>query len=145
MPYYGKNKKGPKPYWKDKSNLTKKVFRTEISDYVGNELFPGCIVAYSSGSVLRFGVYEGVVRTEWNGHYTYRLQLCKTTKKGNVRRSVIGKLEYNKQSQEYSIPKNVVVIKNPLYALANPEIKKCMGAIDKLKDEGHLPQDFKVK
>jgi len=126
----------------------KEILRITISDCIGNELAPGSIVTYSSGAKLNFGVYEGVAKTvPFRGRpneFSYRIQLCKASASaGKVRRQVVGSIEL--VDGEFTSPGNMVVIKNPLYALGNSEVGKCLGAIDRLKDEGHLPEDFKVK
>lgn len=121
----------------------KEVLRVEISDCIGNTLTPGMIVAYSSGSKLKFGVYEGVFKLSSGKNTRYRIQLC-TAKKLKVRRNIIGSLTYDKENDEFSAPKNLVVVRNPLFHLGNENVAICLQAIDLLKDEGHLPQDFKI-
>jgi hypothetical protein len=102
------------------------------------------IVAYSAGSKLKFGVYEGVAKIGYGKNMRYRIQLC-TAKGMKVRRNVLGSLTYNKQDDEFSIPENLVVVQNPLYHLGNDAVAACLQAIDVLKDEGHLPDDFKAR
>lgn len=143
------------PYQSEKE----KVYRIEISDCIGNDLSPGMIIAYAAGAKLKFGVYEGVAKIKdfytsfssrslgaVNGRvsYRYRIQIC-TVKSGKVRRNIVGAINYDKDSDEFSNPENLVVVKNPLYHLGSKEVAMCLQAIDRLKDEGHLPHDFKAK
>ena len=126
----------------------KEVLRISISDCLNNEISPGNIVAYSSGASLSFGVFEGVAKSmpyyyNKSKDYSYRIQLCIISYSGKVRRQLLGRL--NLIDGEFTKAKNMVVINNPLYFLDNSDLAKCLEAIDLLKEEGHLPQDFKVK
>lgn len=117
----------------------KEVLRVEITDSIYNTMSPGMIVAYAAGSVLKFGVYEGVAKIGTR----YRIQLC-TAKGLKVRRNVLGKITYDDKADEFSPPENIIVVDNPLFRLGSDKIAGCLQAIDILKDEGHLPHDFKV-
>lgn len=143
MSYRNRNYGGSKyPY--RRSPEPKEVLRIEISDCIGNPLEPGMIVAYAAGSKLKFGVYEGVTKIGIGSNTRYRIQLC-TAKGMKVRRSVLGSLTYDKKEDEFSIPENLVVVKNPLYHLGSDAVAACLQAIDVLKDEGHLPDDYKAR
>lgn len=133
-----------KGYRRRKTTETKEILRIEISDCIGNELTPGMIIAYSAGAKLKFGVYEGVAKMTAGSRSRYRLQLC-TARNNKIRRQVMGLLSYNKDADEFSAPQNLVVVKNPLYHLGNQAVAECLQAIDKLKDEGLLPDDFKAR
>jgi hypothetical protein len=129
---------------RSKPHEEKEVLRIEITDCIGNELSPGMIVAYSAGAKLKFGVYEGVAKmTTSHGNSRYRLQLC-TARNNRIRRQVIGMLSYEGVGQ-FSAPENTVVVKNPLYHLGSTSVAECLQAIDRLKDEGHLEDDFKAR
>lgn len=120
------------------------ILRVSISDTIGNELSPGMIVAYSSGAKLKFGVYEGVAKIGELNNARYRILLC-TANNNIIRRNVIGKISFDKKSKEFSSPENLVVVKNPLYHLGNHSVASCLMAIDRLKDEKILPDDFKAR
>lgn len=135
--------------YKNIQNKEREIFRVEISDAIHNSLSPGAIVAYSAGSKLKFGVYEGVVRSEFNTAnsvkkiITYRVQIC-TAKGLKVRRTVVGSISYNKEKDEFSMPDSIIVVDNPLFRLGSDKIGACLQAIDILKEEGHLLADFKL-
>lgn len=137
MAFYVKLKPSSKRYTK------KTVHRVEITDCIGNEICPGMIVAYSTGSKLKFGVYEGVAVTGTTKKKQYRVQLCQADGL-KVRRNIVGYLKYNKENDDYSPAENLVAVKNPLYHLGNEDIASCLQAIDVLKDKGYLPNDFKL-
>lgn len=120
------------------------IIPAQIYDAMGNLLKPGTIIAYPAGTKLKFGVYEGLVKTVgWHGDSQYRMYIC-IWAKNKVRRSMVGNIKYNSDSKEFEPAEEFVAIKNPLYHLDNPKLAPLIVAIDKLKDEGILNKNFKL-
>lgn len=125
----------------------KEVIREPIIDCLGNEVLPGNIIAYASGTGIKFGVYEGIAKVikNWRAKsITYRVQICTARHPSNSpRRQVFGEIAYDGNS--FKDAENIVAVRNPLFCLHNKKIAHCLRAIDYLKDEGILPNDYKLK
>ena len=113
------------------------------TDILGVEIEPGCLIATGKSSdskTLRIGIVSTVNKKRISlfgkkGSYNYKTgeyiyKLSRSASWTEVGRNVI--------------QTNIVVIREPLYALTNPTIAATLAIADDLKDAGLVPSNYEL-
>jgi hypothetical protein len=126
------------------------LYKTELTDSIGNNISIGAIVAFSTmPKELNFGVYRGVQiivnkKSDKVISIYEKISVMSRNYGKTVRKHAFGQLEFDEENDCYKPIKNVIVITSPLFCLQNIKIAGCLDAIDRMKSKGELPEDFKL-
>lgn len=127
----------------------KMVCEKYVTDFRGREISPGNIVAVSrSGDGSR--KLEAYIVTKVSKKsvsfagkkWFYRKN--KKTGKTEYGYEVKPTASYSTHTSSNEMQQHLVIIDNPLYAINNPQIEKILEIADVLKDQGVLPDDYKL-
>jgi hypothetical protein len=151
---------------KTKKIPKKKIISCEryVSDFTGSDICPGNVVGvgraqgkkfhakivtkitkhqiyfadYARERFLKYnpdGTPKMITRKNWRGPYTYQDYDFKKV-------AVINK-KYS-QLEKGEVQQHIVLVRDPLFAIHNKQIKHLLELADALKDEGLLPPEYKL-